>query len=165
MATTAFEGSPVTTSGELPAVGAAAPDFTLTGTDLSDVKLSDFAGKRVVLNVFPSVDTGVCAASVRKFNEIAAGLDNTVVVTVSRDLPFALARFCGAEGIENVVATSAFRSSFGEDYGVVQQDGPLAGLLARSVLIINEQGKVAYTQLVPEIKQEPNYDEAVAALQ
>ena len=165
MATTAFEGSPVTTSGELPEVGAAAPDFTLTGTDLSDVKLSDFAGKRVVLNVFPSVDTGVCAASVRKFNEIAAGLDNTVVVTVSRDLPFALARFCGAEGIENVVATSAFRSSFGEDYGFVQQDGPLAGLLARSVLIINEQGKVAYTQLVPEIKQEPNYDEAVAALQ
>lgn len=165
MATTAFHGSPVTTSGELPEVGAPAPDFTLTSTDLSDVKLGDYAGKRVVLNIFPSVDTGTCAASVRKFNELAASLDNTVVVTASRDLPFALDRFCGAEGIENVVATSAFRSNFGEDYGIVQQDGPLASLFARSVVIIDEDGKVAYTQLVPEISEEPNYDEAIAALQ
>ena len=165
MATTAFQGSPVTTSGELPEVGATAPDFTLTGTDLSDVKLGDFAGKRVVLNIFPSVDTGTCAASVRKFNELAASLDNTVVVTASRDLPFALGRFCGAEGIENVVATSAFRSNFGEDYGIVLQDGPLAGLFARSVVVIDEDGKVSYTQLVPEISEEPNYDEVIAALQ
>lgn len=165
MATTAFKGSPVTTSGELPEVGATAPDFKLTGTDLSDVQLGDYAGKRVVLNIFPSVDTGTCAASVRKFNELAASLDNTVVVTASRDLPFALGRFCGAEGIDNVVATSAFRSNFGEDYGLVQQDGPLAGLFARSVVVIDEEGKVAYTQLVPEITEEPNYDEAIAALQ
>ncbi|MFC0582847.1 thiol peroxidase [Micrococcoides hystricis] len=164
MAKTALDGNEVTTAGELPAVGETAPTFDLVGTDLGAVKSADFAGKRVVLNIFPSVDTGVCAASVRKFNEAAASLDNTVVVNVSKDLPFALDRFCGAEGIQNTVAASAFRSSFGEDFGVTQQDGPLAGLLARSVVVLDENGKVVYNQLVPEIKTEPDYDSALAAL-
>lgn len=162
MANTAFKGSPVTTSGELPAVGGAAPAFVLTGTDLSDVSLP--TGGRVVLNIFPSLDTGVCAASVRKFNELAAGLDNTTVLCVSADLPFALGRFCGAEGIENVTAASAFRSSFGADYGVTMVDGPLRGLLARSVVVLDEGGNVVYTEVVPEITQEPDYDNAIAAL-
>ncbi len=165
MATTAFKGSPVQTVAELPAVGAAAPAFTLTGADLSDVTLAQFAGKRVVLNIFPSIDTGVCATSVRKFNELAAGLDNTAVLCVSADLPFALGRFCGAEGIENVTSASVFRSpGFGQDYGVLMSDGPLHGLLARSVVVLDGAGKVAYTQLVPEIGQEPDYDGAVKAL-
>ncbi|MFZ3454723.1 thiol peroxidase [Arthrobacter sp. 7Tela_A1] len=164
MATTAFKQNPVRTAGELPAVGTPAPAVELVGADLSDVTLSGFAGRRVVLNIFPSVDTGVCAASVRRFNEIAAGLENTTVVCVSKDLPFALGRFCGAEGIENVVAASAFRSSFGEDFGLTQADGPLAGLLARAVVVIDADGSVLYTQLVPEITTEPDYDAAVAAL-
>ena len=164
MAKTAIDGNEVTTSGDLPSVGSASPAFDLVGTDLGAVKNSDFAGKRVVLNIFPSVDTGVCAASVRQFNEVAAGLDNTVVVNVSKDLPFALDRFCGAEGIENVVTASAFRSSFGDDFGVTQVDGPLAGMLARSVVVLNENGEVIYNQLVPEIKTEPDYDSALAAL-
>src|SRR5699024_7564649 len=126
--------------------------------------LANFDGKRVVLNVFPSIDTGVCAASVRKFNELAASYDNTVVVGVSKDLPMALGRFCAAEGIENVVTTSAFRDSFGEDYGLLQLDGPLKGLLARAVVVIDSDGTVGYTQLVPEITQEPNYDEVNAYL-
>ncbi len=165
MATTAFKGSPVHTVAELPAVGAAAPAFTLTGADLSDVSLAQFAGKRIVLNIFPSIDTGVCATSVRKFNELAAGLDNTAVLCVSADLPFALGRFCGAEGIENVTSASVFRSpEFGQEYGVLMSDGPLHGLLARSVVVVGADGKVAYTELVPEIGQEPDYDGAVKAL-
>ncbi len=164
MANITFRGTPVTTSGELPAVGSEAPNFTTVDTELNDVTLESLRGKRVVLNIFPSIDTGVCAASVRHFNEAAGDLDNTVVVGVSRDLPFALGRFCGAEGIENVVTTSAFRSSFGEDYGVVQENGPLASLLARSVVVIDENGKVVYTEQVPEIGQEPNYDAALEAL-
>lgn len=164
MATVTFKGTPVTTSGDLPAVGTPAPAFTLVDAQLGDVTLEQFTGKRVVLNIFPSIDTGVCAASVRRFNELAAGLDNTVVVTVSRDLPFALGRFCGAEGITNVVATSAFRSSFGSDYGVEMQDGPVAGLFARAVVVIGTDGTVTYTQQVPEIGEEPDYDAAVAAL-
>ncbi|SJM56589.1 thiol peroxidase [Gulosibacter sp. 10] len=164
MANITFQGNPITTSGELPAVGSKAPDFTVVDTDLGGVSLGGFAGKRVVLNIFPSVDTGVCAASVRRFNELAAGLENTVVLNVSRDLPFALGRFCGAEGIDNVVAASAFRSSFGEDYGVVQEEGPIRGLLARAVVVIEPDGTVSYTQQVPEIGQEPDYDEVVAAL-
>ena len=164
MATTAFKGSPVQTSGDLPAAGSDAPDFTLVGTDLSDVTGSGNKGKRVVLNIFPSVDTGVCAASVRKFNELAASMDNTTVICASADLPFALGRFCGAEGIDNVVAASSFRSDFGAKYGVTMTDGPLAGLLARSVVVVNEDGNVVYTELVPEITQEPDYDAAVAAL-
>jgi thiol peroxidase len=164
MANTAFKGTPVQTIGELPAVGSQAPAFTLTDTGLADVTSESLAGRRVVLNIFPSVDTGVCAASVRRFNELAAGLENTTVVCVSADLPFALGRFCGAEGIENVTAASVFRSDFGSDYGVTQIDGPLAGLLARSVVVLDETGKVAYTQVVPEITTEPDYDAAIAAL-
>lgn len=164
MAETKFKGDTVHTVGDLPAVGAQAPDFTLTGSTLSDVTLADQAGRRVVLNIFPSVDTGVCAASVRRFNEIAAALDNTTVVCVSADLPFALGRFCGAEGIDNVVVGSTFRSSFADDYGTRLIDGPLAGLNARSVVVLDAEGKVIYTELVPETTQEPDYDAAVAAL-
>ena len=164
MATTAFKGNPVNTVGDLPAQGQAAPDFTVTGQDLSEVKLSDFTGSRLVLNIFPSVDTPTCAQSVRKFNELAAGFDNTKVLCVSADLPFALGRFCGAEGIDNVVTGSVFRSSFGSDYGVTMTDGPLQGLLARSVVVLDEQGNVTYSELVPEIGQEPDYDSASTAL-
>lgn len=164
MAEIAFRGTPVQTSGELPAAGTTAPSFTLVGQDLSDVTSAGLSGKRVVLNVFPSVDTGVCAASVRAFNEIAAGLENTAVVCVSKDLPFAQARFCGAEGIENVTMGSAFRSDFGADYGILQNDGPLAGLLARAVVVLDSDGSILHTQLVPEIGEEPDYDAAVAAL-
>ena len=162
MATTALGGNPVQTVGELPAVGSTAPSFELIGSNFSTVTLPQ--GSRAVLNIFPSVDTGVCAASVKKFNELAAGLDNTTVVNVSQDLPFAQARFCGAEGIENVTAASAFRSSFGEDYGVKLVDGKFEGLLARSVVVVDADGSVLYTQLVPEIGTEPDYDAAIAAL-
>ena len=163
MATTAFKGNPVNTVGELPAAGAAAPSYDLVGKDLAPLG-PDASPGRTVLNIFPSIDTGVCAASVRKFNELAAGLENTTVVNLSKDLPFAQGRFCGAEGIENVAVGSAFRSSFGEDYGVTMTDGPLAGLLARSVVVLDEGGKVVHTELVPEITQEPDYDAAIAAL-
>lgn len=164
MAETNFKGETVNTVGDLPAVGAAAPDFTLTGSDLSDIKLGDYAGRRVVLNIFPSIDTGVCATSVRKFNEIAASLENTTVVCASADLPYALGRFCGAEGIEDVVVGSTFRSSFGDDYGVRMVDGPMRGLNARAVVVIDTTGEVIHTELMPSIGQEPNYDAAVAAL-
>ena len=163
MATTALHGNSVNTVGELPASGASAPTFDLVADDLSALTSADLTG-RVVLNIFPSIDTGVCAASVRKFNELAAGLDNPTVLNVSKDLPFAQARFCGAEGIENAKVGSAFHSTFGEDFGVTMTDGPMAGLLARSVVIVDADGKVTYTELVPEITQEPDYDAAVAAL-
>jgi len=164
MAEITFKNSPVTTVGELPAQGAELPAFDLVGQDLSPVTSADLAGKRIVLNIFPSLDTGTCAMSVRRFNEIAAGLENTVVVCVSKDLPFAQARFCGAEGIENVVVASAFRSSFGEDYGVTMNDGPLAGLLSRSVVVTDENGTVTYTEQVAEVTEEPDYEAAQAAL-
>ena len=164
MASITFKNDPVTTVGELPAKGSALPAFELVGQDLAPVTSADLAGKRVVLNIFPSLDTGTCAMSVRKFNELAAGLENTVVVCASKDLPFAQARFCGAEGLENVVTGSAFRSSFGEDLGVTMQDGPLAGLLSRAVVIADENGKILYTQQVAEVTEEPDYDAAVAAL-
>ena len=163
MATTALGGNPVNTVGELPEVGSSAPDFTVTGPDLADLSSADLSG-RVVLNVFPSIDTGVCAASVRKFNEIAAGLRDTTVLCVSEDLPFAQKRFCGAEGIDNVRVGSSFRSDFGEKLGLTQADGPMKGLLARAVIVIDADGTVAHTQLVPEIGEEPDYDAAVAAL-
>ncbi|MGO1683186.1 MAG: thiol peroxidase [Corynebacterium variabile] len=163
MADTAISGTPAHTVGDLPAVGAAAPAFTTVNADLQDVSLSDFAGKRVILSIFPSVDTGVCANSEREFNKRATGLDNTVVVSVSKDLPFALGRFCAAEGIENVTATSSFRSSFSEDYGVRLLDSPLAGVLARAVVVIDTDGTVLHTELVPEITTEPDYDAALAA--
>ncbi len=164
MAETAFKGTPVHTVGDLPTVGQQAPDFTITGADLGDIALHDLAGKRVVLNIFPSIDTGVCATSVRRFNELAASLDNTSVVCVSADLPFALGRFCGAEGIDNVATGSTFRSSFPSDYGTLMTDGPLAGLNARSVVVVDADGSVLYTEVVPEITTEPDYDAAVAAL-
>ena len=162
MATITFQGSTVHTIGELPQLGSRAPQVTLTGADLQEV---DSAGHgRTVINIFPSIDTGVCAASVRRFNEIAASLTDTWVLCVSRDLPFALGRFCGAEGIENVTTASDFRSDFGEQFGVTMTDGPLRGLLARSVVVVDADGVVLHSQLVPEIGQEPDYDAAVAAL-
>lgn len=164
MSKTAFQSNPVSLSGDLPEVDNSVPEFTLAGADLSDITNETFAGKKVVYNIFPSVDTGVCAASVRHFNEDAAGLGGTVVVNVSRDLPFALGRFCAAEGIDNVEVASDFRHGFGEAFGVVQQDGPLAGLLARAVVVTDESGKVVYTQLVDDITSEPDYDSALAAL-
>jgi len=162
MATTALGDNPVNTVGDLPAVGTAAPSVNLVGADFGAVTLPE--GKRAVLNIFPSIDTGVCAASVRKFNELAAGLDNTAVINVSQDLPPALNRFCGAEGIENVQVGSAFRSTFGDDYGVRMTDGKLEGLFARSVVVLDADGSVVYTELVPQIAQEPDYDAAIAAL-
>ena len=164
MATTSLRGNEVHTVGELPEVGSQAPSWTLTGTDLGEVTSEELKGRRVVLNIFPSLDTGTCAASVRRFNELAADLEGTTVVCVSQDLPFAQKRFCGAEGIENVTAASAFRSDFGRDYGVTLADSPMAGLLARSVVVLDAQGRVTYTQLVPDIGTEPDYDAALAAL-
>ena len=164
MATTALGGNPVHTVGDLPSVGAPSPSFTLTKGDLSDVTPTDLEGKRVVLNIFPSIDTPTCATSVRKFNEIASSLDNTVVLCVSADLPFAQGRFCGAEGLSNVVTASTFRSDFGTAYGLTLADGRLAGLLARSVVVLDEHGTVVHSQLVPEIAQEPDYDAAIASL-
>ena len=164
MADTAFSGNPAHTVGDLPAVGSKAPNFTTVDADLKDVNGDALSGQRVVLNIFPSADTGVCAASEREFNKRATGLENTVVVSVSKDHPFALGRFCAAEGIENVTATSSFRSSFSEDYGVRLLDSPLAGVLARAVVVIDTDGTVLHTELVPEITTEPDYDAALAAL-
>ncbi len=162
MATTTLGENTVHTVGDLPAVGSTAPDFTLTGADMSDVVKTP--GKRTVLNIFPSIGTGVCQAGVRKFNELAAGLDNTEVICVSQDLPFALAGFCGAEGLENVIVGSAFRSGFGTDYGVTMADGNWRGLLARSVVILDENGVVLHQQITPAISTEPDYDAAVGVL-
>ena len=165
MATTHMKSTPVQTVGDLPEVGAPAPDFTLTGADLSPVTLRELRGRRVILNVFPSLDTGVCAASVREFNSRATDLEDTTVLAVSADLPFAAARFCSAEGIENVRSGSVFRSSFGDDYGVTMVDGPLEGLLARAVVVVDAEGVVRHAQLVPEITEEPDYEAALAAAQ
>ena len=159
MATVTFKGSEVKTNGILPAVGTTAPDFKLVGAGLNEISIADFKGKRVVLNIFPSIDTGVCAASVRNFNKMAAADDNVVVICVSKDLPFAASRFCGAEGLDKVITASDFRyNNFATDYGVLMTDGPLAGLMARSVVAFDENGKVVYNQLVPEITEEPNYE-------
>ncbi|MCW5204447.1 thiol peroxidase [Desulfobulbus sp. N2] len=165
MAQVTFQGTPVNTAGELPAVGQAAPDFTLTKTDMSDASLADYKGKKLVLNIFPSIDTPVCATSVRRFNDEAGKLENTEVLCISRDLPFALARFCGAEGLESVISASELRSdAFGKDYGVRIIDSALAGLFARAIVVIDEEGKVIYTQLVSEIAEEPDYQKALASL-
>ena len=164
MAEVTLGGNPVHTSGELPAIGSAAPAFTLVGSDLGSVSNADFEGKNVVLNIFPSIDTPTCATSVRTFNERAAGLDDTAVLCVSADLPFAMGRFCGAEGIENVSTASTFRSSFGSDFGVTLADGPLAGVLARAVVVVGADGTVKHAELVPEIAHEPDYDAALGAL-
>jgi thioredoxin-dependent peroxiredoxin len=163
MAQITMRGNPINTVGELPAVGSSAPGFTLTGTDLGEVTKEQFQGKAVLLNVFPSVDTPVCATSVRTFNERVAG-NGVSVLCVSKDLPFALTRFCGAEDIENVATASAFRDDFGADYGVTIAEGPFAGLLARAIVVIGADGNVAYNELVPEIGQEPDYDAALSAL-
>ena len=164
MATVTFKGSEVKTNGSLPAVGTTAPDFKLVGAGLNEISIADFKGKRVVLNIFPSIDTGVCAASAREFNTEASSLENTVVINVSRDLPFALSRFCAAEGLDNVEVLSDFRGNFGEDYGVTLDDSPLRGLLSRAVVALDEKGTVIYTEQVPEIGQEPNYEAAIEAL-
>jgi thiol peroxidase len=165
MATITFKGKPVETSGTLPDINSSAPDFTLTKTDLSDVSLNDFSGKKIVLNIFPSIDTPVCAASTRRFNEEAGTMDNTVVLCISADLPFAHNRFCEAEGLKDVIPLSVFRAhAFGNDYGATITTGPLAGLLSRAVVIIDEKGKVLYTEQVPEIAQEPDYGAALKVL-
>jgi thiol peroxidase len=165
MAQTALQGNPVNLAGELPAVGSPAPAFKLVDKDLADKTLADFAGKKVLLNIVPSLDTPVCATSTRKFNESFAGRDDAVCLVVSADLPFAAGRFCSAEGIDNVHALTMMRSrNFGKDYGVLIEDGPLAGITARAIVVIDAAGKVVYTELVPEIGQEPDYDAALKAL-
>lgn len=162
---TAFQGTPIELYGELPKIGEVAPSFNLTGAALNEIKNADFAGNKLVINIFPSLDTPVCANSVRRFNVEASKLPNTVVLCVSMDLPFAMGRFCTANEIDNVTVASAFRSpEFGEEYGVLMENGPLRGLLARCVIVVGEDGKVKYTELVPEITSEPNYEAALEAV-
>ena len=165
MAEITLKGNPIHTCGTLPAVGSQAADFVLTKTDFADVSLQNFAGKKIVLNIFPSIDTPVCATSVRRFNAEAVKMKNMVVLCVSVDLPFAHSRFCAAEGLQNVIPVSELRKrKFGEDYGVRIIDGPLAGLFSRAVVVIDEKGKLIYTEQVPEIAQEPNYEAALKVL-
>ncbi len=165
MSIVTLKGNKLNTIGNLPKTGASAPDFTLTKSDLSTASLSNYKGKKVVLNIFPSIDTGTCAQSVRQFNQEAAELDNTIVLCVSKDLPFAQARFCGAEGIKNVEMLSDFKDgNFGNSYGLAFADGPLAPLHSRSVVVLNEEGKVIYTEQVSETVDEPNYKAALEAL-
>jgi len=165
MAQITLKGNPINTSGELPAVGSKAPDFKLTRDDLSDVSLGDFAGKKKILNIVPSLDTGVCQTSMVQFNQKAADAGDAVILTISRDLPFAQKRFCDDKDIDKVIAVAEMRNrAFGAAYGVEITDGPLAGVLARAVVVIDESNNVSYTELVPEIAQEPNYEAALAAL-
>lgn len=165
MASITLKGNPISTVGELPAIGSPAPGFKLTNAGLEDVQLADFSGKTLVLNIVPSLDTGICAASTRRFNEEAASLPNTLVLTVSADLPFAQKRFCETEGLERVIPLSQLRDrSFGKDWGVEIATGPMAGLMSRAVVVVNGEGKVTYTEQVPEIVQEPDYDAALAAV-
>ncbi len=165
MATVTLHGDAFNLVGNLPETNAPAPDFALVAGDLSTSSLKDYAGKKVILNIFPSIDTDVCATSVRTFNKEASSLKNTVVLCISKDLPFAQGRFCGAEGLENVVNLSDFRSdAFGKAYGLTIANGPLEGLLARAVVVVDESGKIIYSELVPEIAQEPDYAAALAAL-
>ncbi|CAN8141032.1 lipid hydroperoxide peroxidase [uncultured Thiomicrorhabdus sp.] len=163
MATITLEGNPIETAGTLPTSGKA-PDFTLVGTDMSEKSLADFAGKNLVLNIFVSIDTGICADSTTRFNAELNNLENTEVLCISKDLPFALGRFCSAEGLEHVTPLSAFRSDFGQAYGNEITTGPIRGLLSRSIVVINPEGEVIYSEQVPEIVQEPNFDAALAAL-
>ena len=165
MSTVTLGGNPVNTNATLPAVGSAAPQFQLVGNDLSDVSLQDFKGQRVILNIFPSIDTATCATSVRTFNKMANDLENTKVLCISRDLPFAQKRFCGSEGLENVVNLSDFRDgSFGDAYGLTLTDSALKGLHARAIVVVDENGVVSHTELVSEIANEPNYEAALKAL-
>lgn len=165
MAEITLEGNPIHTNGDLPAVGSEAPDFKLVASDLADVTLENYAGKKKLLNIVPSLDTGVCATSTRKFNEAIGSKENAIALVISADLPFAQSRFCTAEGVENVVSLSMMRNrNFAKDYGVLITDGPLAGLCGRAVVVLDENNQVIYHQLVPEIVQEPDYDSALAAL-
>lgn len=165
MASITFKGKAITTAGELPKVGEQAPDFTLTNDSLEDISLNDFSGKRLILNIFPSIDTGICAMSARHFNGAASKLENTVVMNVSKDLPFAQIRFCGAEGLDDVQNASEFKNTgFSSNYKVIMEGGPLAGLFSRAIVVIDETGKVIYTEQVPEIVQEPDYAKALASL-
>ena len=164
MSTVTLKGNPIETVGTLPATGSAAPDFTLVKQDLSEVSLKDYAGAKLILNIFPSVDTPTCATSVRTFNEKAAALNNVKVLCVSMDLPFAIGRFCGAEGISNVEAVSGFRSNFGSDYGLSFTTGPLVGLYSRAIVVLDAEGKVLHSEQVAETADEPNYEAALAAL-
>ncbi|HET7923068.1 MAG TPA: thiol peroxidase [Gammaproteobacteria bacterium] len=164
MAQVTLHGNPIHTSGELPKTGAAAPDFKLVNKDLKDVSLADFKGKKKLLNIVPSLDTPVCALSTKKFNEHAKTHQDTVILIVSADLPFAQGRFCGNEHLDNVIPLSLMRGNFGKDYGVMLQDGPLAGVTARAVVVLDEHDKVLYTEMVPEIAQEPDYEKALHAL-
>jgi len=165
MASVTLKGNPIHTMGDLPKVGDQAPDFSLANLDLSNSTLEDFKGQRVILNIFHSIDTGTCAASVREFNKVASELDNTKVLCISKDLPFAMGRFCGAEGIENVVMLSGFRNnSFGKAYNLLFTDGPVEGLFSRSIIVLDEDHKVIYTEQVQEVVEEPNYDNALNAL-
>ena len=165
MASITLGGNPINTIGELPKVGTKAPEFQLVKNDLSITELSNYKGSKVILNIFPSIDTGTCATSVRTFNAKASSLENTKVLCISRDLPFAQKRFCGAEGLENVINLSDFKNgTFGKDYGLEIIDGPLAGLHSRAIVVIDENGTVKYTEQVSEIANEPNYEEALAAL-
>lgn len=166
MATITFKGNPIQTNGNLPTVGTKTPDFKLTAADLSEKTLADFAGKNIVLNIFPSVDTGICAQSVRTFNEKLSTLENTVVLCISKDLPFAQSRFCAAEGLNNVVSLADYKSEdFANNYGVKMVEGPLAGLHSRAVVVVNPEGDIIYTEQVAEIAQEPSYENALAAIQ
>ncbi len=163
MATITLKGSPINTVGSLPKIGSVAPQFSLTGADLSEIAVSAYAGKKIILNIFPSLDTGVCAASARRFNKELSGLVNTVVLCISADLPFAAKRFCTTEGLSNVVTLSTFRNAaFGKEYGVTIADGGMRGLMSRAVVVIDEKGIVTYTEQVPEISQEPNYEAALS---
>lgn len=164
MAKITFQGNTIHTIGELPQVGAQASDFLLIGEDLSEKTLADYQGKKVIFNIFPSIDTGVCAQSARTFNEKANALENTLVINVSKDLPFAMKRFCAAEGLENVMNLSDFRGNFGEKFGVALEDSALKGLLSRAVVVMDENGKIVHTEQVPDIAQEPNYEAALASV-
>ena len=165
MAKITLKGNPVNTSGNLPATGTKAPEFSLVKTDLSTLSLSELRGKKVILNISPSLDTSICATSIRKFNQYAASINNVVILAITKDLPFAHGRFCSTEGITNVIPLSGFRDSkFGRNYGIEILDGSFTGLYARSIVVIDETGNVVYTQLVPEIAQEPDYDSALEAL-
>ncbi|WP_299130137.1 thiol peroxidase [uncultured Winogradskyella sp.] len=165
MANVTLGGTPVETIGNLPAVGSKAPDFKLTNTELADISLADYKGQRLVLNIFPSVDTGVCAQSIKTFNEKASNLDNTKILCISKDLPFAMGRFCGAEGIENVISLSDYKTgAFGKDYGLAFSTGAFETLLSRCIVVIDTDGTVLYTEQVSEIGEEPNYDEALTSL-
>lgn len=165
MASITLKGSPINTNGDLPAVGSTAPDFKLVDGSLADMTLADYAGKKKLLNIVPSLDTPVCATSTKKFNDFASAHDDTVMLMISADLPFAMSRFCSAEGADNVIPLSLMRSkSFAKDYGVLIQDGPLAGITARAIVVLDADNKVVYAEMVPEIAQEPDYDAAIAAL-